>query len=227
MVHALVKLLPFMEQDPLYNQLNFQDIGTRQSGYGARWMAKFESRTIAQSAKGRYFWSEVIPSFVCPSADVDPYGRRGNEPLFAPAQGTYAVSMGAQRMDSWQGMCPNYPGNIFGTGPAGHGNEGRAYRVSGAFARGMWAARFRDVTDGESQVIAMGEILPGKSDHIADRGWAHFNSLWFRNRWSCQLPCCWSWGTWVFMGQCLATFEPSWVFTLQELVYLAGIQIST
>ncbi len=69
---GLVKLLPFMEQDPLYNQLNFQDIGTRQAGYGARWMSKFESRTIAQSAKGRYFWSEVIPSFICPSADVVP-----------------------------------------------------------------------------------------------------------------------------------------------------------
>jgi len=175
----LVKLLPFVEQDPLYNQLNFQDIGRRQAGYGARWMGKFESRTIANSAKGRYFWSELIPTFVCPSADVDPYGRRGNEPLFAPATGTYGFSMGAQRMSSRNNMCPNYPGNIFGTGPANHGNEGRAYRVSGAFARGNWAARFRDVTDGESQVIAVGEILPGKSDHITDRGWAHSNSLWF------------------------------------------------
>ncbi len=175
----LVKLLPFMEQDPLYNQLNFQDIGVRRSGYGANWAPAFETKTIAQSAKGRYFWSEVIPSFICPSADVDPYGRRGNEPLWAPAQGTYAFSMGSQAMPSWNNMCPNYPGNMFQTGPAGHGNEGRAYRVSGAFARGMWAARFRDVTDGESQVIAMGEMLPLKSDHAADRGWAHFNSLWF------------------------------------------------
>jgi len=175
----LVKLLPFVEQDPLYNQLNFQDIGMRQTGYGARWMAKFESRTIAQSAKGRYFWSEVIPTFVCPSADVDPYGRRGNEPLFSPAAGTYAFSMGSQNMNSWRNMCQNYKGNLFGTGPPQHGNDARAYRISGAFARGMWAARFRDVVDGESQVIAMGEILPGKSDHIADRGWAHYNTIWF------------------------------------------------
>jgi len=87
--------------------------------------------------------------------------------------------MGAQNMNSWQNMCQNYKGNIFGTGPPQHGNDARAYRISGPFARGMWAARFRDVTDGESQVIALGEILPGKSDHIADRGWAHYNTIWF------------------------------------------------
>jgi len=178
---GLVKLLPFMENDPLYNQLNFHDIGTRGSKWGGwgGWAAAFDTRAIAGNAKGKYFWSEVIPSFVCPSADIDPYGLYGDVPMFASAQGTYAFCIGSQRMDSWNNMCPNYPGNIFQTGNANHGNDGRAYQLSGAFARGAWAARFRDVTDGESQVIAMGEYLPLKSDHSAQRGWSEFNSLWY------------------------------------------------
>ena len=49
----LVKLLPFIEQDPLYNQLNFQDIGMRQAGYGARWMSKFESCLLYTSPSPR------------------------------------------------------------------------------------------------------------------------------------------------------------------------------
>jgi prepilin-type processing-associated H-X9-DG protein len=49
--------------------------------------------------------------------------------------------------------------------------------ASGVFLRGHWAAKFRDITDGESQVILAGEILPNKSDHYVN-GWFHFNSSW-------------------------------------------------
>ena len=80
-------------------------------------------------------------------------------------------------MNARGNWCTLYPGNVFGTGPNGHGNEARGYRISGVFARGAWAARFRDITDGTSSTIAMGEILPHKSDHQRN-GWMHFNSLW-------------------------------------------------
>jgi len=176
---VLVKLLPFMEQDPLYSQLNFQDVGKRTSGFGANWMSKFETRTIAGSGQGKYFWSHVIPSFICPSADIDPLGRRPQRPKEGPATGTYASSMGAQKMTSWNNTCPNYAGNLFQTGSSNRGGDARAFKLSGVSARGMWAARFRDVTDGESQVIAMGEILPNKSNQTNNRGWAHHRALWF------------------------------------------------
>ena len=177
---AFVKLLPFMEQDPLYSTLNFRDIGRNAA---RNWMAKFSTRINNQSTNGKHFWSHVIPSFICPSADIDPLGRRPHEPDYAPATTTYATSMGAQRCSSRSNMCQEYPGNIFDTGRANHGNNGRSMDVSGVWARRGWAARLRDITDGESQVIALGEILPNKADHVINEGsrggWENYNSTWF------------------------------------------------
>lgn len=163
---VFVKLLPFMEQDPLYNQMNFSMAGTSRP-------VRFEEQ---QDATGKWWRANLIPSFICPSANVDPY-ISGSNPKTDPAVGCYNPSLGASAMNSRGGWCIDYPGNIFGTGPAGHGNEARAYRLSGPFARGHWAAKFRDITDGESQVIAMGEIIPTQSDHQRN-GWFHFNSTW-------------------------------------------------
>ncbi len=163
---VFVKLLPFMEQDPLYNQMNFSLAGTNRPN-------RFEEQT---DATGKWWRANLIPSFICPSANVDPY-ISGTNPKTDPAVGCYNPSLGASAMNSRGNWCIDYPGNVFGTGPAGHGNEARAYRLSGPFARGHWAAKFRDISDGESQVIAMGEILPTQSDHQRN-GWFHFNSTW-------------------------------------------------
>ncbi len=64
-----------------------------------------------------------------------------------------------------------------GNGAAGHGNSPGANNVAGMWARGEWFPRFADQVDGLSNTIAMGEILPNKSDHHWN-GWMHFNSLW-------------------------------------------------
>jgi prepilin-type processing-associated H-X9-DG protein len=89
----------------------------------------------------------------------------------------YAPSIGAQAMPALNGSCNLYPGNIFGTGPAGHGNAQRLVDVSGIFARGPAAAKIGDIKDGTANTIAMGEILPHKGDHSWN-GWMHFNSIW-------------------------------------------------
>jgi len=178
-----VKLLPFMEQDPLYSSLNMT-ISGRKSGntgapFGGAWNGwpRNETSHAVTIDRSRALRSEIIPVLICPSANVDPYIHRANYDI-DPSTSTYGWSMGAQRMTSWNNSCNNYPGNIFQTGPASHGNEARGFRVSGVFARGNWAARFRDVSDGESQVIMVGEILPNKSDHACN-GWMHYNTDWY------------------------------------------------
>jgi len=172
----LVKLLPFMEQDPIYQKLDQDACGTNQ-------LTRFEDRAYGPNGiKGdprppqKWLRSEIIDIFLCPSANVDPYGT-GTNPMSDRAISCYAPSLGSQRMTSRSNWCNDYLGNVFKTGPANHGNDSRAYRLSGVFARGHWAAKFRDITDGTAQVIAMGEILPNKSNYHRN-GWMHFNALW-------------------------------------------------
>ena len=170
-----VRLLPFVEQDPLYNGFNYTITGRRQSNPYRNWSV-FETMSHSHGDMSHWNRSEILPIFICPSANVDPYVHRTNYEI-DPAISCYGYSMGAQRSNSWQGVCASYPGNIFQTGPSNHGNDGRGFRLSGVFGRGNWAARFRDVSDGESQVIMVGELLPHKSDHYVN-GWVHANSTW-------------------------------------------------
>jgi prepilin-type N-terminal cleavage/methylation domain-containing protein/prepilin-type processing-associated H-X9-DG protein len=51
--------------------------------------------------------------------------------------------------------------------------------VSGVFARASWAAKIREITDGASNTIAMGEIRPHCSGFQLVRGWTLSEGLWF------------------------------------------------
>jgi prepilin-type N-terminal cleavage/methylation domain-containing protein/prepilin-type processing-associated H-X9-DG protein len=182
-----VKLLPFMEQDPLYNQLNFQDIGTRSQ---AKWKGPYNNRhgndskfitrqEVVSSTGSKYFWAHVIPSFLCPSADTEDQGHAGSTyPLTSKSMSCYFPNTGASKQKS-TGRCPEYDGNIFGTGTSNHAGSARALEISGPFSRRAWAARFRDVVDGESQVIAMGEVLPMKSPYVYHASWTRQDGCFF------------------------------------------------
>ena len=167
-----VKLLPFLEQDPIFNQLNF-DWTTNQ--HVTRFW-RLDGRVPYPGPGLKENRANIIPSFICPSANIDPM-LSDNNPQRGRAVACYGWSLGNQRMNSRGGWCVDYPGNVFGSGPSNHGNDARGYRLSGVFGRGSWAAKFRDISDGESQVIAMGEVLPNKMDH-GRNGWFYHNSLW-------------------------------------------------
>lgn len=149
----LVKILPYIDQGPLYNKIDFNiDVDD--------WFYNFNNRQYRH---------QVISTFLCPS---DTNGINLDR-----AHTNYACSMGAQRMSDNMGWCGNiYPGNVFGTGATGHGSTNDPSRISGLFSRYVWSARIRDITDGTSNTIMMGESRPSCNDHLAG-GWFHANAV--------------------------------------------------
>lgn len=164
----LVRLLPFIEQDNLYNALDFRLAGP---AWGP---TNFEGQTDPQGKLYRHY---SIPAYMCPS---DPQASRDGH----SNKSNYALSMGNQNMPTnntrW-GRCDDYTHagnrNVFGMNTSGHGNTDNPSYVSGILSRFNWAARIAQITDGTSNTIAGGEILPQCGDHSRN-GWFHFNSLW-------------------------------------------------
>jgi prepilin-type N-terminal cleavage/methylation domain-containing protein/prepilin-type processing-associated H-X9-DG protein len=161
----MIRYLPYIDQAPFFNALNFSLMGTAWNP------GNFEAQT---NPNGQLWRNTPIPSFMCPSDPSPPVGGHS-------AKSNYACSMGAQAMPSWTanpwGVCTQYPGNVLNTGGAGHGNDRNPDAISGIVSRLCWAARIGQITDGTSNVIAMGEIRPSCGDHTWN-GWFHFNSLW-------------------------------------------------
>jgi prepilin-type N-terminal cleavage/methylation domain-containing protein len=161
----LVRLLPYIDQAPLFNSLNFSLRGTPWS------LPNFEAQV---DANGKLYRHYSVPGFLCPSEPsplIDGHSAKSN----------YALSMGNQAMPAQNGTCTDFPGNNFGTGAHGHGNthhnEPHSGVTSGIISRMYWAAKIRDITDGTSNTIAGGEIRPQCGDHSRN-GWFHFNSMW-------------------------------------------------
>ncbi len=196
----VTKLLPFMEQQPLWNLIPFG--GTTSitnpwpgpggaNGSCAEGNARLNPANLAPTIGGisNMVWSVRLDGLMCPSYGM--FKGWGWDDSNGRAFSCYAFSMGNQQMDSINGSCMAYfiplpnpavgpnnttvlGGNMFGTGPVGHGNTENPAQMSGVFARGDWAAKLAQITDGTSNVIAIGETQPHKNDHSWS-GWMHFN----------------------------------------------------
>lgn len=165
---VLVKILPFMEQTALMDRLDFR------------------GDVVAQIVAAGYAGASGtrMSIYACPSDGTSGTRLTGAQQFY-----NYATSMGNQNMPGQFG-CNLYPndsintraqnvlgGNLFGNGAIGHGSVNGATNVSGVFSRYSWAAKLRDITDGTTNTIMIGEILPVCGDHHRG-GWYDPNALW-------------------------------------------------
>lgn len=162
---VLVKMLAQIEQGPLFEQLDFNgDIEAQLDALGFR--------------------QQKMAAYICPS-DGTTGGKLGNANQFY----NYAPSIGNQNMPG-RGWCNDYPdnswqtradgilgGNLFKNGWIGHGTRNDLLGISGPFSRCSGSSNFSDLSDGTSNVILMGEILPSCGDHHRG-GWYNSNAQW-------------------------------------------------
>ncbi len=179
---VLVKLLPYVEQSALYNSIDFNlDVELQLNA-----QAPFNT-------PGRIDMRNVLMSvYRCPSdgtsSRVSAISQKNH--LY-----NYSLSIGAQNMDSNGGWCNQFRtntyltratgilgGNLFNNGANGHGHSApyaRAGGISGVISRCDWSATFGDISDGLSNTIAAGEIIPSCHDHHrGGGGWYNSNGQW-------------------------------------------------
>jgi prepilin-type N-terminal cleavage/methylation domain-containing protein len=179
----LTQMLPYIEQAPLYNAIDF-------SSQGADWWCSPNSSLgLHPNGTAQRWMMAKINILRCPSTQCPPSESWD----WDMTTSSYAPSMGAQRMDQHNGCIAYSPGSVesqgggfdgqggfFNTGGAGHGNTNQGGNTSGPFSRMGWAAKMGEIIDGTSNTILMGEVLPTLecTDH-GHYGAFTTNNLWF------------------------------------------------
>jgi prepilin-type processing-associated H-X9-DG protein len=150
----IVYSLPYVEQDAL-----FKIVPNLESTYNGAGIMRGNATAMAARPK----------IFRCPS---DAYNL--NEALC-----NYAGSMGPQcatggcGYDVNQPLC-NQPGIGIPASPD-HGNTYTTSELRGLYNRLGATVNLNSITDGTSNTIMLGEVLPEKHDHMGNGTWMHFN----------------------------------------------------
>ncbi len=150
----VVRMLPFLEQGPLFDELDFT--------------GNVPDQILGDGRRAR---AHQIPVTRCPSDD-HPDESSGW------AVGNYSSSLGSQRADGCSSACR--PFNVYMEDlPAGNEVYGRTTdnrQLSGMFSYYGPDVRLRDVTGGTSHTLMVGEVLPACLSTGQRRGWWRANS---------------------------------------------------
>ena len=161
----VVFTLPYMEQDNLYKQINPRWNVYNSVGIGMATVPSDQRR---------------LKGMRCPSDDYDPNALTIN----------YAGSLGPAPNDSGCGFnpyqvwsygdagSPGSPGVRYGyTTGANNADGGSAGEIRGVFARTGWVTfTFSSITDGLSNTMIIGEVLPAHNDHLQQNNWWGYNT---------------------------------------------------
>jgi hypothetical protein len=170
---VLVKILPFIEQGNIFNTIDFRlDVQAQLNAQPPFDDGRQDFRQVAMAI------------YRCPS-DGTSSARLGRQDQLY----NYSLCIGNQNMPG-RGWCNEHPnnswqtradgilgGNLFNNGSAGHGNSNTSTNISGVISRYSWSAKFGELSDGTSNTIAAGEILPSCHDHHRG-GWYNSNGQW-------------------------------------------------
>lgn len=160
-----VRVLPFLEQGPLYNELDW-GISQPASSYESGNPRGFLPAQILKD--GRPARSHQIPTARCPS-DLSE-----NNQINGWSQSNYTGSPGSQRFESIDPNCNPYLQFIEPLSNNIHfADTTNPSEISGLFGRLGVTIQLQMITDGLSNTIAVGETLPDCSDH--DYGWWLYN----------------------------------------------------
>ncbi|PQO42546.1 DUF1559 domain-containing protein [Blastopirellula marina] len=182
---VFIGLLPFIEQSALYDGIDLTN-----------------GNLTVYPVNGKPVGQHVIQAYQCPS-DAGVYVA---DPGTGYARSSYAPSIGAQKMESAFGcnmaaVAGAYPSGLGldndndGEDPFNRGNVRSDYGeqpVSGTFGRGYftpYSANLRDLRDGTSNTILMGEVRM-ECQTYAPWGWAWPDSLWYATTAPINFPTC-------------------------------------
>lgn len=157
-----MRILPMMDQGPFYNSIvaagGFNNDATR----------------VGIAKQGNLCaWSISVPYQNCPSDSRLPpspawtgWGTAPNGNFSGGTDGNYCGSLGSQRTPSADGNCNTWL-NFAQPNTDDHGNTLDPARISGMFGRLGPPIGINSVTDGTSNTIFVGEMLPSCNDHAS------------------------------------------------------------
>jgi prepilin-type processing-associated H-X9-DG protein/prepilin-type N-terminal cleavage/methylation domain-containing protein len=179
----MVYILPFIEQEPLYKQMEAVAGGPLASTPHS--IEKVRQQGVLDKTKVKIYrcpsdgWNpdEALSNYagsLGPQCSVGPMQQYGSPPCdYNPFQKYckprysglgdwgYGTDVGTERPDheEWYN----------------HGNAWNTGEIRGVFNRLGAKFKFSSVTDGLSNTIFIGEVLPEEHDHYFNGGWVHFN----------------------------------------------------
>ena len=155
----MVRILPFMDQAPLYNQINFN--------------VTIDTQVLPN---GQQLALQVIPAYICPSDDGPlVYTQSQNYGSSPRVKSNYAGNIGNQNSNS--APCALGWNLLNSNGSATNGDTYDITQISGVLMKWPSCVGIRDVTDGTSNTLLMGEVRPKCSFHEQD-GWIDSNAFW-------------------------------------------------